>query len=417
MHGPGLHRETYKDTSGKKTTKELVKNVTSYFEWYETDGAVRSGVNSLVEPGLGLGYWNDMPSTFEKTEAQKKDPFQIPELKLVNELGRLQNFDHLLPNIGRCMVIGGFVGVETKMTKFASKSLIKIIHPRTVDEIHRNKKGDLTYILQKDENSFDTNKPKKIYARNLTWFVNNKIANEWAGLSLIMGIDGLLSAKQSALTNMNEIIKRYLAPTIIWKTAGDIEPIKEMVKGWKPGEDLFLGNLDPEDMEFTAQVLEVDGRAKFWEFISYIDELIWIGINSPNQKYWRNATQASATKLDDITGRNVGQIQRNVKRGVEAGFYARFLDANGITVGTEDDVVPRINFGKEPTGVEDINIADFLRAGVDAFFIRRPQYFKILKDLGLEVDYEEEEIPEIPPEIPGQDDNGDNDDNAEVLTE
>ena len=109
-----------------------------------------------------------------------------------------------------------------------------------------------------------------------------------------------------------------------------------------------------------------------------------------------------------------GQIQRNVKRGVEAGFYARFLALNGIAVGTEDDVVPRINFGKEPTGTEDVNIADFLRAGVDSFYIQRPQYFKILKDLGLEIDFEEEPIPEIPPEIPGQDDNGDDD---EVLQE
>ncbi len=414
-HGPGLFRETYKG-SNSKTKTELVKNVTSYFEWYATDGAVRSGINSLNETALGLGYWNDMPETYKKTKAQEKDPYSIPELKLVNELGRLQNFDHLLPNIGRCMLVGGFVGVETKMTKFALKSLIKIIHPRTVISIHRNNKGDLTHIYQRNENDLTgAEKPKKILARNLTWFVNNKVANDWAGLSLIMGIDELLTAKQNALRNMNEIIKRYLAPTIIWKSAGDIDPIEQAVKGWKPGEDIFIGNLDPDDLEFTAQVLEVDGQAKFWEFIGYIDELIWIGLNSPNQKYWRNATQASATKLDDITGRNVGQIQRNVKRGVEAGFYARFLKENGITIGTEKDVVPRINFGKQPTGVEDVQIADFLRVGVDAYYIQRDQYFKILKDLGLEVDYEEAEIPDIDPDDLPQD-KDDNDDNAEVLT-
>lgn len=401
FHEKGLFAAAHERGSPSKTIR--APNVKSYFNWYKIDGAVHSGVDYLAETSVGLGFFHKMPESYKYELDDKGELVEPEEIKVVNRWNKYWNMDALYPNIAKVTILGGYCPVETKITsKYPSKNVLKIIHPQTVDKITKEN-GELKSITEKGNN-------KPILAKNLNWFVHGQIANDIRGMSLIESIETLLDAKSNAINNMDEIIKRYLAPTIIWKSAGDIDPIKEAVGGWKPGEDIYLGQLDPEDLEFTAQVLEVDGRAKFWEFIGYIDELLWIGMNTANQKYWRNATQASATKLDDIVGRRIGAIQRPIKRGGEQGFYTNVLKVNRFKPTDENDIIPRINWGKEPTGVEDVQIAEFLRAGVDSYYIEKPVYFEILKLLGLDIDWKEEEEKEpeddgVPP--PNGDDDGD----------
>lgn len=391
------------------------QNITSFFVWYETDGSLRSMLNSLAESSVGLGFFTQMPSSFEIAEDEFGEPITPVQKELVDEFNRVQNMDHLLPNITRLMLTAGFVFVDTRINKFPIKSKLKIIHPDTVKKINQFSDGSLKSIVQEVKNEQGMTKQITIPAKFLTHFIHNQQANDLRGLSIVKSVEILLSAKLSAITNMDGIIRRYLAPKLIWMASQDVTPIKEAVEDVQADEDIFIGNIEfgKDDLgEFKVMPVAVDGRARFWEFIQYIDMLIWEGINGPSQQYWRNATQASATVLQEVVDRNIGAIQRNIKRGIERGFYDRLLVANDFNV-IEENQTPRITWGVEKTGVEDINLADFLSVGVNIGYIGMEKYWELLNVLGVPVkapaasrqvpEEEPVEEPEEPVEEPDDD--------------
>lgn len=391
----------------ESSTRVSQNEIRSWFNWYKNDSTVRSGINTLAESSVGFGYHTIMPSGF-KIKLDKDGEEITPEQKeLVDEFGRILNLDHLMPNITRLMLIAGFCPVETRVTKYPTKSKLKIIHPKTVQEIYVDKYGDFDYLVQQTD---QFGKGKKFTKDEVTLFTYNQIGNDLTGMSLVETVEPLLSIKHAALNNMEGMIERYISPLYIWLTTGDITPVKNALTGRSSGEDIFLGNLDLNEFEqFKAQPIEVKGDSKFSEFINFVDQLIWIGINSPNQMYWRNATEASATVLNNIAERNYGSIQRNVGRGMEQGFFKRLLEKNDFNP-DEDNDCPRVIWGMEKTGVEEVRIEDFLRLGIEMFYVNEDDWWDMLiNQFGIKVKPHKRDGDDEVPDVEPKKDDGDDD--------
>ena len=352
------------------------KNIVSYYTWYDNDGVVTAAVDGLSEGGTGQGYYNRMPDEYDQSEAEEDGDETPRALELVNEFGRAMNLDALNPNICRNMLIAGFCGVEVQMDKFPDKCALKIIHPKTVSSVVYG--GDeyhgIDFIVQRVNNN-----EVKILGKNLAWFVNKQIANDKRGTSIIKPVELLLAIKDDAVSNMGKIIDRYLAPLVIWKSTRSIGALKETVEQRNADEDIYLGNLTTEEMKDLAQIVEIKGEARFTELIAYIDTLIFRGLYAPDQYYSRNATEASARVMQELTDRIIAAIQRNMKRGIEAGFYARLMEANDI------ELVPRLEWGVEKTGFEDLDLQLLILEGMRLGYVNDKNLEVLLKLAGIDL--------------------------------
>ena len=403
--GKGLFRSRRKElkegaaSNGDMETRDgitvtKVSGLGSYYTWYEVDGVVHSAVNSLSEQAVGQGYY---------TRIDEDEPEEAKEL--VDELGKFLQFDAMNKNVCINMLIAGFCPVETRITRFPSKSIRKIIHPMSVYDFAQDKNNNVLWLRQKDPNSGMASQTK-IEGKNLTWFVNNQIGNDLRGTSIIKPVEGLLSTKQTAVDNMDAIIDRKLYPIAVWKSKRGAGPLKNNVTQTEAGEDLFFGNLTDEEMKPGGlfEIIEVSGDSKFWEYISYIDVLIYKGLYAPDLYYWKDATLASSKELSSMTDRRVDAIQRDMKRAIEYGFFDRLMKANGLIA------EPRILWGIEATGTEDLQmeniIAEFIRNG----YFTEANATLLLKIMGLDVgqlgfttdfepdkDDEREDEDEVPP--------------------
>jgi hypothetical protein len=102
--------------------------------------------------------------------------------------------------------------------------------------------------------------------------------------------------------------------------------------------------------------------------------------------------------MDAIVQRHVKSIQRDIKRTVERDFFAPLAELNNLYE------VPKMNFGVETTGVEDIRPDLVITKGLELGFISDAEYRFLLKTIGIDLgdhddDEEEEEEPEIDDEL------------------
>lgn len=377
------------------------KSITEYYSAYLDDDKVRGMVDDLIEASLGPGMYH----TVEEVSKVKKSS---KTKSLVDAFAEHFEFDALMPNIMRNVAIAGFCPVETIMPKATkwddfSKMSLTIIRPDTIDKtkgIEVNPKTrEIVKVTQKVGN-----KNNVITVKANTKIINfnyGQLGNDVRGVSFVRGMINLLNMLNDATTNVNEILKRYLAPLGIWRNRKSIDLFKKMATQRKAGEDIFLGNLSESEMkEKIVEFITIDPRVPFWTFLEYLDRRIWSYSRSNDLWYVRNATEASAKVLDDIVGRHVTSFQRSAKRGMENRWYAQLVEL--YYPGKE---IPKVEFGAEKTGVEDVQIGPFLTAGVEVGYISQPQYHFLLKQMGLDLDQapseeaEEEEKPEdLPPD-------------------
>jgi len=355
----------------KKGAAVRPKGLKGYYSWYENEGVVFSSINGLAEGATGGGFH----TTVERVKKAKS---------LCDELGKDHNFDMLLPNITRNMLVAGFCPVERQINKMPSKCAFKIIHPLTITEIQHDGFEIQRVIQEVDGKKID------LEGGEIAWFINNQLGNDPRGISEIKAVEQLLQIKQSIIDSIEDIVDRYIAPTIIWKSRRDIQALKEAVQGREPGQDIFLGKLTEEEMQNVAQVIEVRGDAKFWEYIAYVDQLIYVGLYAPNLYYWRDATQASATVLRQMVDRKLRAIQRNVKRGVERGFFEPLIQANDL------DEVPKVEFNMEKTGLDEMTLENIMVAAINLGLVGGKQLEKLFWLKGLDIGplgYMPEEVP------------------------
>ena len=379
---PGAFRD-FGSTHTYSTTK-----IKDYFDAYLNHDKVRGPIDDLTEQTVGDGYFTSVEMLTPKTKRSTAKEF-------IDEFGMFFNLDAKLVNLTRIMLIAGFCPVETKLVKGpVEKNSLKIVHPITIDN-DPNKgikavNGVVTELHQKVAGV-----PNVIKGKDLAWFVHGQIGNDPRGTSEVRGILDILNTLNSATADVEKILKRYIGPLGIWKTRDSIEPIKRAVMEREQGQDIFLGNMRPEDVDNTnfPQFIQIDPRVPFWEFIEYLDHRVYSYFRASDLWYVRNATEASAKQMDAIVQRHVRAIQREVKRGVEGGWLNPLTDLNNLKE------MPRINFGMEPTGVEDIQPAVILEKGLELGFVSQPQFNFLIDKLGFDLgDHQEEEEEEKPSE-------------------
>ena len=357
------------------------KNISQYFDLFYDNETVQRAITDLSETGLGQGYFTSVVDEKYDKAKTKCDDF-----------AEEWAFDERLPNIGRNMLIAGFMPVESQINKFASKSVIKFIDPRNVDKMNLDEYALLDSIDVKNERGYGTVKVPKEYLAHFTY---NKVGNDCRGTSLIRGISTLLSYQESAVQSMDKVLRRYASPMIVWKSRAIIDAIKKAVLEAEAGEDLFLGQLSQEEMADLFTVIQMDPRARFYEYIDRFDLKIFEGLGAPSLYYMRNATEASATVMDTIVQRNVNALQRNVKRVVERNWFKPLVEQWGFT---DKEAIPHFNWGIEKSGVEDLPIGELIIAGINVGYIGRTALIKLLQDLGLPFEDEEPEMPTV--EVP-----------------
>jgi hypothetical protein len=367
-HAQGLFRSTnqviYK-------TKDLV----NLYDLYENHDMIRGMVDDLAEAATGNGYYNSVK--IETAKLKKSKPRD-----LVDEFGEKFNLDEMLPKIAKNNLIAGFCPVETKLMADIEKCSLKIVHPKTIDDIIADPlTGEVTRVHQKVGSE-----QKWLEGVNLAWFSYGALANDPRGLSYVKSVAQLLGILDTATNSVSTIVDRYTSPIAVWKSRQPSAVLKKAVTDHVPGEDIFVGNLTPE--ELTQKIVEwvtVDPRVPFWEFIDSIQTRIYSYSRASNIWYTKNANLASAEVMEDIVARHVNAIQRNIKRSVEKYWYAPLIKLNSY------EETPRLNFGKEPTGVEDITPSDIINTGMQLGYITQKQFYEILKQCGIKISEELEE--------------------------
>lgn len=362
------------------------KEIASYFDAYTDDDLIRAMVDDLAESVAGNGFYTSVETTtpvFQKSKAKE----------VIDHFGQYFNLDDKFPNIARLAIIAGFCPVETRLVaNDVEKCALKIIHPKTVKSIEVDPQtNEILWITQKVDM-----KEQKIDGKELAWFTYGMLGNDVRGVSYVRGCIKLLNTLNAATDDVNAIFNRYLSPIGIWKTRRSTEALKAAADKREPGEDIFLGNLTEEEMKEEAlKFLTVDPRVPFWEYIVYLDRRLYAYSRANNTWYSIQRSMASSDKIDDIIMRHVASIQRCLKRAAEKYWFAPLAKLYDLPE------VPKLNWGKMPTGVENIAPSEIITKGIELGLVSPIQYADILKQIGIHL-LEEASAPSGSAQVPSE---------------
>ena len=356
-----------------------LKAISTYYELYANHDLVRGMIDDLAESAGGQGIY---------TTVEKLSPvFQKNRSKeLCDEFAKHFNLDEVLPKVAKNILIAGFCPVETKLSPTIEKCALKVVHPQTVDKIVTDPvTGEVLEVLQKVGD-----KQMRLDGKNLAWFTYGNLANDPRGISFIQSILSLLTTLDNATNTVSTIAERYVSPIAVWKSRAPSSTLKEAVLKRQEGEAIFLGQLTPDEMkDDIVKFYQVDPRVPFWDYMENLELRVYAYSRASNVWYTKNANLASAEKMEDIVARHVASIQRNIKRIIEKAWLGPLCEMNGL------EEMPRVNFGREPTGVEDITPSDIITKGLELGYINQAQYYEILRAIGVKINEELATKPEI----------------------
>jgi len=356
-----------------------LKAISTYYELYANHDLVRGMIDDLAESACGQGIY---------TTVEKLSPvFQKNRSKeLCDEFAKHFNLDEVLPKVAKNILIAGFCPVETKLSPAIEKCALKVVHPQTVDKIVTDPvTGEVLEVLQKVGD-----KQMRLDGKNLAWFTYGNLANDPRGISFIQSILSLLTTLDNATNTVSTIAERYVSPIAVWKSRAPSSTLKEAVLKRQEGEAIFLGQLTPDEMkDDIVKFYQVDPRVPFWDYMENLELRVYAYSRASNVWYTKNANLASAEKMEDIVARHVASIQRNIKRIIEKAWLGPLCEMNGL------EEMPRVNFGREPTGVEDITPSDIITKGLELGYINQAQYYEILRTIGVKINEELATKPEI----------------------
>ncbi len=346
------------------------RELSTYRKYYEEDSTVGVSIDTLSEMVAGNGIY---PTVTDPDKSQ--DAFDI--INAFNEKVRL---DETLLTVDKCLNIYGYCPVERVTRRGPPGGILEllILDPPSVEYKRARVGGKFLGFKQKVE----FGNAVSFGPEELVWFCNNQAGNgpgAMYGISRIKRVLGLLEIRDQVLENINGIMKNQARPPIIWKvgTPKDVETLKAILAKCKEnGTDPILYPKDAIDQE----VIKIETRSPYWEYVGYIDSLIFQGLHSPMLDYLRNATEASATKMVEIIQRHVEGRQRYLKRMVEHEFWEWHLRRKGW-----EGEVPSLNWGAPKTGFEDVDIDSFLTKGVEVGYITQSVYLDILKQKGINI--------------------------------
>jgi len=369
-----------------------LKNIGTYYDLYKNHDLVRGMIDDLAESAGGQGIYTTVEKLSPKLQKNRGK-------ELCDEFARKVNLDEIVPKVAKNILIAGFCPVESKISPEIEKCSLKVVHPQTVDKIVTDPvTAEVLEVHQKVNG-----KSMKLEGKDLAWFTYGNLANDPRGISFIHSILSLLTTLDNATNTVSKIAERYISPIAVWKSRASSANLKQAVKDREEGEAIFMGSLTPDEMkEDIVKFYQVDPRVPFWDYMENLELRVYAYSRASNVWYTRNANLASAEKMEDIVARHVASIQRNIKRTIERAWFMPLCEMNGL------DDVPKCNFGREPTGVEDINPSEIINKGLDLHYINQQQYYEILKQLGVKITEilakpeEQPEEEEEKPEEPGQ---------------
>lgn len=356
-----------------------LKGISTYYELYTNHDLVRGMIDDLAESACGQGIY---------TTVEKLSPvFQKNKSKeLCDEFAKHFNLDEVLPKVAKNLLIAGFCPVETKLSPVIEKCALKVVHPQTIDKIVTDPvTGEVLEAVQKVNN-----KEMKLDGKSLAWFTYGNLANDPRGISFIQSILSLLTTLDNATNTVSTIAERYVSPIAVWKSRAPSSTLKTAVLNRQEGEAIFLGKLTPDEMkDDIVKFYQVDPRVPFWDYMENLELRVYAYSRASNVWYTKNANLASAEKMEDIVARHVASIQRNIKRIMEKAWFGPLCEMNAL------EEMPRVNFGREPTGVEDIAPSEIIAKGLELGYINQAQYYEILRTIGVKISEELATKPEI----------------------
>lgn len=366
----------------KKNPVYKPKEIASYFDAYTEDDLIRAMVDDLAEAVAGNGFYTTVESLIakekekEELEEGRKSGGQTAK-ETIDHFNQYFDLDQLFPNISRLTIIAGYCPVQTIIVpNDIEKCALKIIHPKTVAEIETNPQtNEIISITQQVGNE-----KKDIPGKELAWFTYGQLGNDVRGVSYVRGCIKLLNTLNSATEDVNDIFDRYLSPVGVWKSKRDTEALKAAAQKREPGQDIFMGNLTDEEMaQEVLKFIQIDPRVPFWDYIIYLDRRLYSYSRANNIWYSIQRSEASAEAIDNIIMRHVSSIQRGFKRSAEKYWYTQIAEVYSLSE------VPKLNWGKEPTGVEDIAPSDIITKGLELGFIDQIQFDDIMKQIGIKL--------------------------------
>jgi hypothetical protein len=378
-----FHKEAFKEQALDIDTAPMfhpsshaaykLKGLNTFYDLYKNHDLVRGMIDDLAESACGQGIY---------TTVEKVSPVfaKNRSKELADDFAKQFNMDEILPKVAKNMLIAGFCPVETKLSASVEKCMLKVVHPQTIVEIKTDPTtGEVLEAKQKVGNA-----TKTLPGANLAWFTYGNLANDPRGISFIHSILSLLTTLDNATNTVSNIAERYISPIAIWKSRRSSADLKKaVVDDRQEGEAIFLGSLTPDEMkEQTVEFVQVDPRVPFWDYMENLELRVYAYSRASNVWYTKNANLASAEKMEDIVARHVASIQRTIKRQMEKSWFTPLMKINAL------DETPRINFGKEPTGVEDITPSDIITTGLNMGYINQPQYYEILRSIGVKINEE-----------------------------
>jgi len=299
----------------------------TYEYYYLNDPVVRAAVDFIAEMVAGVGYYTSCEDERAK--------------QIVDEFAAKVNLDGLLLRATRNMLIYGNAYIEKV---FDGKKLLNIkLLPSTNIRVKRDEHGVIEGYVQLVAGREIQFKPEEIV--HLKYL---EIGTKAYGISMIKPVLKFLEIKKQFNEDMEKIIHRYAAPKVIWK-CGDEASVESL--------KIVLNNLDPDEDPIVSgdiqhEVIEIDPRLRFADFIEYLERNIFEGLGAPLLSYLRNATEASARAMLEAVERHVAGLQRYIKRKVESEIFKPLIEGYDLTE------VPRLNWGFPRTKLDELTLND-----------------------------------------------------------
>ena len=350
------------------------RELATYRRYHDEDSTVGASIDALTNMTCGGGIYVSADDPDETVDGWT----QQDAVEEINEFNSRVRLDEVLVNVSKCMRIFGFCPVERVTRRGPPGGILElmVLDPEGV-EYQRDKRGVFTGFTQRIQGAVNH---VKFGPDELVWFCNKQVGNAKGamyGVSDIKRVLPLLEIRDSTITNINGILKNQARPPVIWKTlnSNDVATLKAILKECREaGDDVVLYPKDSVEHE----VIKIDTRIPYWEYVEYIDGLIFQGLHSPMLNYLRNATEASANIMLDVIKLDVEGTQRYLKRVVEHEFWEHHLRRKGYM-----GKVPTLNFGAPKTGLEDLQIETFVTKGLELGYLNPEQFYAILKTKGL----------------------------------
>ena len=340
----------------------------SYINAYLGDPYIAAAVDLLTDQVLGSGFY-----TYSEDERAKE---------VIDEFNRRVGMDNLL----KCVV---------KEVVLAGNSFLELVEPTSIEELRPIRLSSVVEVVRDRESLKplyyklrEGGRERELESGRVVHFRFNPVNNSAFGIGMIHQllegrsyqgkyVPPLIEIKAQMEDDMRKVLHHYL-PRHIYQFKGTSDEVLKneiapLIRELEAGEDLLTNK------EVEIKEVKLDPRARFGEYISYVENQILAGLQTPVIKLFTTPgfTEASAKAAIAISERKVRSVQRFVKRVVENEIWDRVLKQSGIPSKV------RMNWGQPD--VPKLEFRDVMRA-FELGVISKEEARRMLADMGWRLD-------------------------------